>query len=108
MDKWTYFILDALFFTPVIILWFILFRKVIFAHWKFILISGALGGLLFFIIDIRAVMLGAWSMNYVKTFGPILGPSVIEELIWMILVFMIVATLIEVYILRKQGFRKNT
>ena len=101
MDKWTYFILDALFFLPFIILWIILFRRIIITNLNFILISGLLGGVLFFIIDLPAMIWGAWSINYTKTFGPILGPSVIEEFVWAVLVFMSVAIMIGVFLEKK-------
>ena len=82
MGKYTYLILDALFFIPFIFFWILLFKKIIFARLKFILTSGFLGGILFFIIDLPATMWGAWSMNYTKTLGPMFGASVVEELIW--------------------------
>ncbi len=100
MDKYTYLILDALFFIPFILLWILLFRKIILTGLKFIFISGLLGGIVFFVIDLPATLWGAWTTNYEKTLGPMFATSVIEELIWAILVFMSVAIMIEVLLER--------
>jgi len=96
MDKWTYTILDIIFFAPLIIP-VLIYRKLILKRWKFILASG-LFGFLFFIIDLPATKWGAWQFDYSKTLGPIFGKSVIEELIWTILVCMTVALMIEIFI----------
>lgn len=74
------------------------YKDIIFARIKFILLSGLLGGVLFFIIDLPATRWGAWSMNYEKTIGPMFGGSVVEELIWVILVMIIIASMVEVFL----------
>lgn len=101
MTKYTYLILNILFFLPNFIIIFLFFKKVIMARLKFILLSGLLGLVWFFIIDPPATSWGAWTMNYSKSVGIRFGNSVVEELIWAILVCMSVASMIEIYLYRK-------
>lgn len=102
MAKYTYLILDAIFFLPLMSLSLLMYWRTLRARWKFIFTAGLLGALLFCIVDPAALTWGAWTMNYTKTLGPVLGPSVCEELIWAILVCMNVAIMIEIG-LKKEG-----
>ncbi len=77
---------------------FVIWRRTILARLEFILLSGLIGGVMFFIIDLPATSWGAWSTNYAKTLGPMFGWSVLEELIWAILVFISAAAMIEVLV----------
>lgn len=101
MDKWTYLILDIIFFIPIFLIFILRYRKILFTHIKFILFSGLLGSVLFFVIDLPGTRWNAWTMNYSKTFRPIFDTSVFEELIWVILVFMVVAMVIEIVLSEK-------
>ncbi|MFZ3015895.1 MAG: hypothetical protein WA101_02760 [Minisyncoccia bacterium] len=101
MDKWTYTILNIIFFTPVIII-FVSYRNILLKRWKFILISGFLGIIYFFIVDILATNWKAWEYDYTKTLGINFSKSVFEELIWMVLVWVTISILIEIYLERKE------
>ncbi len=96
MDKYTYLILDGLFFLPLMSVTFFLYGRTLKKRWKFICIAGLLGAIWFFIVDPLALTWGAWTMDYTKTVGIRFGPSVVEEFIWGILVCMNVAILIEI------------
>ena len=103
MDKWTYTILNIWFFVPsIVFFWFGIYRKLFFKRWKFMLISGLVGVGYFFAVDVPATALKAWEFGYSKTLGISVGTSVLEELIWMILVFMTVALIIEVLIEKRK------
>ena len=103
MDKWMYTILNILFFAPIIIFfWFGVYRKIFFKRWKFILISGLVGVVYFFAVDVPSTALKAWEFDYSKNLNIPIGTSILEELIWMVLVFMTVALIIEVIMQRKK------
>ncbi len=96
MDKYTYIILNALLFAPIIFI-FLLYRKILIKKWKFIVSAGGLGILYFFIVDVFATSVKAWEYDYAKTVGIRFHLAVFEELLWMMLVFMAVAAAIEIY-----------
>lgn len=102
MGKWTYTILDIIFFVPLIVFCVFRYRSILKKRLEFIFFSGLVGGVLYFIIDIPATYWGAWTMNLAKTFPPIVGLSVFEELVWAILVCMTVAVVIEVVLSKKK------
>ncbi len=101
MDRYTYTVLDIIFFAPFILVWVVACRTLIVERWKFILSAGLLGIAIFFVMDLPATFSGAWTMNYAKTLGIRLGPSVFEELVWTILVSVSVGIIIEMYFKRK-------
>jgi lycopene cyclase domain-containing protein len=96
MTKWTYTILNIVFFAPIILLIYKRYWATVKKEKKFIILSAILGFIIFFIIDPIATHWGAWGFDYRKTLGIYFGLSVIEELIWAMLVSMITATAIAV------------
>lgn len=102
MDKYFYTILNIITFGPLIVYLFMYHKETLKRGKKFIFISGFLGVLYFFTVDVIATSLKAWEYNYSTTLGIRFGYAVIEELIWMILVFMLTATAIEVYLHKKK------
>lgn len=103
MNKWLYTILNIIFFLPIIIVfWFGVYRRIFFKKLKFFLISGLLGVVYFFIVDLPAMAWRAWEFDYSKTLGVAFGKSVVEELVWVVLVFMTVAVIIEVLMERNK------
>lgn len=91
MHKWTYTILNIVFFVPVIILIWVKYRRIIYKNKLLILLAGLFGFVSFFIVDPIATKWGAWSFDYSQTLGIFIGKSVLEELIWIVLVCMVLA-----------------
>lgn len=108
MGKYTYLILDVLFFVPLMSVTLFLYWRLLKKRWKFICAAGILGAICFFIVDPAALLWGAWTMDYSKTIGITFGPSVVEELIWGILVCMNAAILIEIGLARASSHTKNS
>lgn len=96
MGKWTYVTLNILFFTPVLVLVWKKYRRTIMEEKRFLVIAGLFGFCIFFIIDPLATYWGAWGFDYTKTLGIRFGFSVIEELVWAMLVSTIVALAVSV------------
>ena len=104
MSKWTYTILDILFFLPfILVFWFGIYKKIFFRKLKFILTSGFVGIIYFLLVDLPATKWKAWEFDYAKTLNIKIGSSVLEELIWIVLVFMAVALMIEIGLQRKNN-----
>lgn len=103
-----YTILNTIFFLPIIIIfWFGIYRKVFFKQWKFMLISAIAGIIYFFIVDLSATTWKAWEFDYARTLNITIGDSVIEELVWVILVFVTVALIIEIILEKIKNQTKN-
>src|ERR1035437_2444428 len=102
MDKWSYTILNIIFFIPVIAFLFFRYKEIIFKKLHFVLMSGLFGAILVFIIDLPATNWKAWQYDYTKTLGINFGKSVFEELVWVILICMIVAIIIEIFFERQK------
>jgi|SRR3989344_2831647 len=104
MDKWSYTILNLIFFLPfIVVFWFGIYSKLFSQKLRFVLISGFLGLVYFFIVDLPATSWGAWTIDYSKTLNMRFGNSVLEELIWTILVFMMIAFVLEILLKRKEN-----
>ncbi|MCL4387481.1 hypothetical protein M1307_03780 [Patescibacteria group bacterium] len=69
-------------------------KKLLTKNRKTITVASILGFLSFFLVDPVATHWGAWGFDYTKTLGINFGKSVIEELIWNILVFNILALVV--------------
>ena len=91
MLKWTHTILNIIFFVPVIVFAFYRYKKIISRNKKFLISAALIGATLFFIVEPFATGWGAWSFDYNQTLGIKIGSSLIEEVIWGILVSTIVA-----------------
>ncbi len=100
MNKYTYLILNTIFFLPIILFVCLRYWYLVKRGWKFIVCAGIFGGLYFFTVDIVATSIQAWEYNYIKVIGIRFNMAVLEELVWMVLVFMIVAVVIEIYFAR--------
>ena len=96
MGKWTYTLLNFLFFVPVLWYAWTKHRVVIKREKKLIIISAIFGLVLFFLVDPIATYWGAWNYDYSQTFNVRLGYSVIEELIWAVLVSTIMGIAVAV------------
>jgi uncharacterized membrane protein len=96
MLNFTYLKLNLVTFLPPIVCVFFYFYKDITKNFKFIALSAFLGAVYFFIVDPFATVWGAWQFNYDRTIGINFGPSVVEELMWAILVFFVVGILVSV------------
>lgn len=96
MSKWTYTLLNVIFFVPIILYIWGRYRKTVLENKRFILASAIFGLLIFFVIDPIATRTGAWSFDYAKTLGIHFGKSVVEELSWAILVSSITAVAVSV------------
>lgn len=94
MTKFLYLILDVVFFTPLLAVLYMRFRRLLLKKRKFLLVSGFLGILLFFIVDPIAIYWGAWGYDYEKTLGVKLSYGVLEEMVFGILATMTVAAAI--------------
>ena|SRR3989344_6435123 len=94
MGKWTYVSLNVIFFTPVIIFAVLRYWTLIKQEKKFILAAGLFGFLIFFIVDIVATYWMAWEFDPNQTLGIRFGKSVLEELVFGIIVSIIVAVAI--------------
>lgn len=106
MNEYTYTIFNIIFFGLTVPAIFI-YRKLVIKKMKFILISGFVGALYFFTVDLQMTKLKAWEYDYSKTLGIRFDFAIVEELIWMILVFMLVAVAIEVYFYKIEKHRNN-
>lgn len=72
------------------------FWKIVKKEKFFIIYAGIFGFLIFFIIDPAATNWGAWGFDYSKTLGIYFRLSVVEELIWAMLVSMIGAVAVAI------------
>lgn len=89
MDKFTLIKLEIIIFFPIIAILFIKYRGIL-ARFKKLLVLGALTGLpLYFIGELAFMYWKTYFYNYDKTLGIIIRGSVIEILIWCILVTFI-------------------
>lgn len=100
MDKYTYIILNALLFAPIILI-FLLYRNILIKKLKFFVASACMGIIYFFIVDVFSTRIKAWEYDYTKTLRIRLHLAVFEEMLWMILVFIAVAMAIEIYLEKK-------
>jgi len=85
MGKWTYTLLNFLFFVPVLWYAWSKYKVIIRKERKFIFITALCGLILFFLVDPVATSWGAWSYDYSQTFNVRIGYSVVEELVWAVL-----------------------
>ncbi len=111
MGKFSYLILNFLFFSPIVIFLWIKFRNPIKKYKKLITYAGFLGVLYFFIVDPVAVSWQAWSYDENLNLGIKFWGTLLEELIWSILVFMIVSVVVCILVdavENKQKFRSLT
>lgn len=95
MNKLSYVILNIVFFAPVLIFALIKYWNLIARKWKFILASAIGGIIYFFAVDILAVRWKTWEYIPNKTLGFRLFGAELEEFIWVILVFIMLAIAIE-------------
>ena len=94
-----YLYLIVKYFTPLFLLSFLFYSKLIFKNINFIFASILFAIIGFFIIDPLATYWNAWGFNYDKTLNiRICNTSVIEELIWAILLCSFVAIVVSVCI----------
>lgn len=103
MGKWTYVLLNLVFFFPVLFLIWFRYAGVVWRERRFVIYAGLFGFVIFFIIDPVATYWGAWGFDYTKTLGIRFGFSVLEELVWAMLVSIIVAIAISVAAPREEG-----
>ncbi len=94
--KLTYTLLNIKFFAPVyfvllVIYWREVKRNITFIKWSIVFAIIA-----FFLVDPLATAWNAWGYDYNKTLGITIGKSVIEELIWFILVCIILAIVVSI------------
>lgn len=89
MGKYSYLLMNLFLFTPLYL--FLIYKKII--HKSTICLGFVVGAVYFFIVDPFAVVWQAWQFNPSKTLSTFFGPTLVEELIWSILAFGIVATL---------------
>lgn len=102
MEQLTFLILNSIFFLPAAV--FLIYRhgKIIFQYKKFLLATAILGILCFVVLEQIAVTWGAWGYDNQKTLGIYLGVSVIEMLIWTILVPLIVASVVIISAIKEE------
>lgn len=93
-NSWTYMVLNARFFAPVFVILFLFFNKTIAKNIRLIKWSIVFAVVAFFIVDPFATSWGAWGYDYSKTLGIGFGKSVIEELVWAILVCIVLAIVV--------------
>ncbi len=93
--------LNIKYFLPILVVLGLFFHNTIRRRWKFIVIAGWVGFFLFFAIDPLATHWEAWSFDYSQTLNIRFGKSVLEELVWGILVMMISAAAVAILMERK-------
>lgn len=103
MEKYSYFIVDILFLGPALFYAFLKFRKVVRKNILFIIFSFFFGFFGFWVVDPVAISWGAWGYDVHKTLGVMLpGGSVIEELLWALLVAPLLGILVSVFAEREE------
>lgn len=107
MDKYTYLILNILFFTPIVIWIFLHYKKYMMRYKKLLFMSLIFGIVQFFLVDPVAIIWGAWGYDYSKTLGiTMIGNTVIEEFLWFVLLCVCMA-LITAVLAEKEEKKKT-
>lgn len=99
---YSYIALNLIFFLPVLLA-LVYYRHCLKGKRNRLYIAGCIGVIYFLIVDIFATSVKAWEYDYTKTLGIRFRSAVIEELIWMVLVFITVACVIEIYFSKKNN-----
>ena len=97
MNKYTFLILNLIFYAPIIVLLFVRKRKEIKKYKKLIFYAALFGFFGYFLVEPLAVFWGAWGYDYSKTLGIKIGGSVIENLMWAVLLAPVVALTVAIW-----------
>ncbi len=85
MDKYTYLLLDFVFFAPVYLYLFLNYRALIKQYRRLLWLAALGGAVVFFTADLYSIHINAWYFSHSKTLGIFLDKAPIEELLWPIL-----------------------
>lgn len=91
MDKYTYILLNIIFFTPLLFVLYKRHKKQIAKYYKLIIFACSFATCILFPLDYIAVKWHAWGYNYGKTLGLRFGGAVIEEYLFALLICFIIA-----------------
>lgn len=100
MGKFAYLILNLTFFLPLFFLAIYLYGPLLKRQFRFILAAATVGVIYSLVTDLIAIRIGAWTINYSKTIGINFKGAVLEELIWVVVIFVYVSMAIEVLIFK--------
>lgn len=96
MGKFTYIILDCVFFLPPI--YFVLrhYTHHVRKYFKLLLVTILFSGIFYFLVDPLAAYWGAWNYHFEKTLGIRIGDSVIETFFWSLFIAVLFGLLVGV------------
>lgn len=96
MGKYTYFILNLIFFVPPLYLIVTKYSHHLKRYSKLLIVTSVFAGVFYFIADPLAAYWGAWNYHFEKTLGIRIGDSVFETFLWSIFIAIIFGLLVGV------------